>query len=107
MTVASDVFDALRTQSWPGNVRQLKNVLACALAFVDAGVLEADHLHMSPPEVNDSDINRLPLGGQALELIERAAIKQTLALTGGMKVRAAEVLGIAVSTLYQKLKSGI
>jgi DNA-binding NtrC family response regulator len=34
----------------------------------------------------------------------RAAIKQTLALTGGMKVQAAQALGIAVSTLYDKLK---
>jgi DNA-binding NtrC family response regulator len=98
------VFDALRAQSWPGNVRQLKNAIACALTFVDAGVLEAEHLRLSPPELDESDLDRLPLGGQSLAAIERAAIKQTLALTGGMKARAAQALGIAVSTLYDKLK---
>ena len=55
-------------------------------------------------DVDDSDLDRLPLGGQPLARIERAAIKQTLALTGGMKARAAQSLGIAVSTLYDKLK---
>jgi DNA-binding NtrC family response regulator len=102
--IEPQVFDALRAQSWPGNVRQLKNAIACALTFVDAGVLEGEHLRLSPPELDESDLDRLPLGGQPLAAIERAAIKQTLALTGGMKARAAQALGIAVSTLYDKLK---
>ena len=46
----------------------------------------------------------LPLGGQSLERLERAAIKQTLAQTRGNKAHAAQTLGIAVSTLYEKLK---
>jgi len=102
--VDPDVFDALRGRSWPGNVRELKNTLACALTFVEDGRLEVDHLRLSPPEVDDSDLDRLPLGGQSLARLERAAIKQTLALNGGMKARAAQSLGIAVSTLYDKLK---
>ena len=98
-----EALELLRYRSWPGNVRQLEHVLAAALAFVDADVIEAEHLHAAAPDA-DSGIDKLPLGGLTLEKIERAAIKQTLALTGGMKVRAAELLGIAVSTLYQKLK---
>jgi transcriptional regulator with PAS, ATPase and Fis domain len=98
------VFEVLRARSWPGNVRELKNALACAMTFVEDGHLEAEHLRLSPPEVDDSDLDRLPLGGQPLARLERAAIKQTLALTGGMKARAAQALGIAVSTLYDKLK---
>jgi DNA-binding NtrC family response regulator len=97
-------FESLGRQSWPGNVRQLENVLARALAFVDAGVIEAEHLQLPPAASDDAEIEKLPLAGLTLEMIERAAIKQTLVLTGGMKVRAAEILGIAVSTLYQKLK---
>jgi DNA-binding NtrC family response regulator len=46
----------------------------------------------------------LPLGGQPLEQIERAAIRQTLEQTEGNRVQAAKALGIAVSTLYEKLK---
>jgi transcriptional regulator with PAS, ATPase and Fis domain len=98
------VFDALAGQSWPGNVRQLKNVLACALTFVDEGTLETSHLRLSTPQLDDADLDRLPLGGLPLASIERAAIRQTLAIHGGMKARAAQALGIAVSTLYDKLK---
>jgi DNA-binding NtrC family response regulator len=104
LEVEPEVFDVLRAQTWPGNVRQLKNALACALAFATSGRLEAEHFHMPVPEADDADLDRLPLGGQPLARLERAAIKQTLALTGGMKVQAAQALGIAVSTLYDKLK---
>jgi two-component system NtrC family response regulator len=102
--LSADAFDLLQHRSWPGNVRQLENVLTCALAFADDGVIDAEHLRAACPDSEKSVIDRLPLGGVTLENIERVAIKQTLALTGGMKVRAAEILGIAVSTLYQKLK---
>lgn len=54
--------------------------------------------------VPDVDVESLPLAGVRLERIERAAIRQTLRLTNGSKVLAAQALGIAVSTLYEKLK---
>ena len=104
LEVANEVFDVLRAQTWPGNVRQLKNALACALAFVTSDKLASEHFRLSTFEADDADLDRLPLGGQLLARLERAAIKQTLALTGGMKVQAAQTLGIAVSTLYDKLK---
>jgi DNA-binding NtrC family response regulator len=94
---------ALSAHTWPGNVRELKNTLACALAFVDAGVLEPRHLRFvaAAPE---NPLDRLPLGGHTLKALERAAIKQALILHGGSRVRAAKALGIAASTLYEKLK---
>jgi DNA-binding NtrC family response regulator len=46
----------------------------------------------------------LPLAGHALESLERAAIRQTLQQTGGKKAQAARQLGIALSTLYEKLR---
>ena len=49
-------------------------------------------------------LDRLPLAGQTLERIERAAIRQTLEQAEGNKISAARTLGIAVSTLYEKLK---
>jgi len=105
LTVSDGVFDALRAREWRGNVRELKNTLACALAFVDAGVLETQHLHfLAVNEQVSSGLERLPLGGQTLEDIERAAIKQTLLGTSGNRTQAAQALGIAVSTLYEKLK---
>jgi DNA-binding NtrC family response regulator len=56
------------TGGWlpPGNVRQLKNTLACALTFAEDGVLDATHLRLTPLETEESELDRLPLGGQAL-----------------------------------------
>jgi len=102
--VAPEVFEALRSQAWPGNLRQLKNTLACGVTFATAGRLEASHLQLPSSDDDDADLDRLPLGGQSLARLERAAIKQTLALNGGMKGPAALALGIALSTLYDKVK---
>ncbi len=105
VSVTDEAFDVLSAQGWPGNVRELKNTLACALAFVDGYELEPRHLRLFTPAADDSLLRRLPLGGLALAEIEAAAISQTLAQTRGNKIRAARLLGIAVSTLYEKLKT--
>jgi transcriptional regulator with PAS, ATPase and Fis domain len=107
LRVADATLAALRAHPWPGNVRELKNALAFAIAFVDAGatVLEPHHLRLlRPANEQESWLDGLALGGQALERIERVAIRQTLAQTDGNKMYAARSLGIAVSTLYEKLK---
>jgi transcriptional regulator with PAS, ATPase and Fis domain len=105
---SAEALRALQARSWPGNVRELKNVLACALAFMEASETVLDMQHVSTvfdaEMADDGEVERLPLGGQKLERIERAAILQTLDQSGGNKARAAQVLGIAVSTLYEKLK---
>jgi two-component system, NtrC family, response regulator AtoC len=102
--VPDSTLDLLRAHRWPGNVRELKNTLACGLAFAEAGVLEPRHLRFVAPASEQSPLDRFPLGGQTLTVIEQAAIKQTLAQTHGNKVQAAKLLGIAASTLYEKLK---
>jgi transcriptional regulator with PAS, ATPase and Fis domain len=106
VVITETAFTALRGHSWPGNVRELKNVLACALAFVDpgAGALEPRHLRFIDPPSDEAVLDRLPLGGHALGQLERAAIRQTLIAARGNKVQAARTLGIAPSTLYEKLK---
>jgi transcriptional regulator with PAS, ATPase and Fis domain len=107
LRVSDAAFTALRAHAWPGNVRELKNVLACAIAFVEPGaaVLEQKHLRLlTETRTDTSNLDGLPLAGQALERIERAAIRQTLAQAEGNKMYAARALGIAVSTLYEKLK---
>jgi DNA-binding NtrC family response regulator len=102
--VAQDAFEAMKCHTWPGNVRELKNTLACALAFLDGHVLEPHHLRLTPAPSNESVLEQLPLGGMRLHHLERIAIKQTLVQMNGNKSHAARALGIAVSTLYEKLK---
>jgi DNA-binding NtrC family response regulator len=104
LAVPKETLEVLAAHPWPGNVRELKNVLASALAFVDGGVLEPSKLRIAAPAGAASALDRLPLGGHKLESLERTAIKQTLRQTGGNKTQAAHILGIAISTLYEKLK---
>lgn len=102
--VPPNTYAALGSHMWPGNVRELKNTLAYALAFADHGVLEPQHIRFVASTAETNPLERLPLGGQSLESLERTAIKQTLTQTRGNKVHAARMLGIAASTLYEKLK---
>ena len=103
--LTTETLARLQAHVWPGNVRELKNVLAYALAFVDgAGALEARHLRFVPVVADGTVLERLPLGGHALERVEEATIRQTLTLTKGNKAHAARLLGISASTLYDKLK---
>jgi transcriptional regulator with PAS, ATPase and Fis domain len=97
-------LETLRAHPWPGNVRELKNALAYALTFLEGSTLEPHHFRLVEPYKGDSDLERLPLGGRLLDHVERVAIKQTLTLVQGNKLRAARILGIASSTLYQKMK---
>ncbi len=99
----------LREHSWPGNVRELKNALTCAVAMMDPGLemIEPQHLRIFRSEETTGDeawMDGLPLAGHSLHTLECAAIRQTLRQSSGNKAHAARKLGIAVSTLYEKLK---
>jgi two-component system, NtrC family, response regulator AtoC len=104
LVVTDAAFDVLRKHSWPGNIRELKNCLACSTAFVEDDVLEPHHIRLLGRLDSAPRIERLALAGQTLDDLERTAIQQTLIQFEGNKLRAAEALGIAVSTLYEKLK---
>jgi transcriptional regulator with PAS, ATPase and Fis domain len=104
LRVPESTYDHLRAHSWPGNIRELKNTLASALAFLDGDVLEPRHLRfMVAPAADLVRLEELALGGQSLESLERLAIEQTLKVKGS-KAQAAQSLGISLSTLYEKLK---
>lgn len=105
MRVPATTLELLHSHPWPGNVRELKNVLACALAFVDdSSTLEPHYLRMIEPLDENASLEQLPLGGHSLVSLERAAIKQTLAQVHGNRASAARLLGVATSTLYEKMK---
>jgi DNA-binding NtrC family response regulator len=108
LQVAPETLETLRAYDWPGNVRELKNVVTSAAALADGATLEPRHLlffkRRGGASRGDETLDRLPLAGRTLEMLERAAIKQTLGETGGNKSKAARVLGIAASTLYEKIK---
>jgi DNA-binding NtrC family response regulator len=105
LTASPDVLTALAAYDWPGNVRELHHVLEGATALAaDATRLDPRHLIFFQQTQRAPTIDRLPLAGRTLESIERAAIAQTLKELDGNKTKAAKALGIAASTLYEKIK---
>ncbi len=96
-----EVLAALTAYSWPGNVRELKNVLERAAALCDGSRIEAKDLFLSQGKKTATFEG---LSGKTLEEIEKAAIYATLGSVDGNKTEAAKVLGIAYSTLYEKMK---
>jgi DNA-binding NtrC family response regulator len=111
----ADALDLLARHDWPGNIRELRNVLEQATLMTDDPSLAAAHFApllgvaaraetAAPPmpaEAVDSDA-WMPLP-QAVAELEARCIRQALQRTGGNKLAAARLLGISRATLYQKL----
>jgi len=103
--ISQDCLDALTSYHWPGNIRELENVVEQMVVMTRDPLLREDVL---PSKLRSGHERRdtlvLPLGS-SLEAIERAAIQETLVITGGNKEEAAAILGIHVATLYRKLSA--
>jgi DNA-binding NtrC family response regulator len=126
LTVQSEVFDALLRYHWPGNVRQLQNVIERAVVLAQGSMITPRNLpheviHATPydpatpaPEpVSDTGLLDSPMRmrnlmteSQSLNLAERekAALMAALEQCNGNKKKAAELLGIHRPTLYTKLR---
>ena len=142
-SLSASAMDRLADHAWPGNIRELRNVLEQAALMTDELVLDAHDiataLHpggmdasarsrgdlslpappairartMTPPVRKDTALPMAPAAmslsppiqplAQAVAELERQAIAQALASTGGNKVAAARLLGLARATLYQKI----
>jgi DNA-binding NtrC family response regulator len=94
--------DRLRSYYWPGNIRELRNVLERALLFTDRLVLEPGDLAFEPGPENRSDSYK---SDWTLEELERFHISAVFAGEHQNVEKTARRLGIAKSTLYQKLKA--
>jgi len=100
--VSEEALQALINYEWRGNVRELQNAIERAVTLSDE-TLEVSHL---PSKVIEARSAIRDLTGQTLTLdeVERKHILETLRKVGDDKARAAEILGIDLSTLYRKLK---
>jgi DNA-binding NtrC family response regulator len=107
--VSEVVMHAFQGFAWPGNVRELRNNLERAVIVCDGAMVEPRHLPPGfgqvAPRAPVQEANAVRLGvGTTVDEAERLLILKTLESTNNNKTRAAEILGISLKTLHNKLK---
>jgi transcriptional regulator with PAS, ATPase and Fis domain len=108
----SGALAALRAHTWPGNIRELKNVIEHAAILSDGRSIGAEHLMIQHrtvlPATRQADgparAIHIPPEGKPLHIIEREAVELTLQITGGNRSAAARILGISRPTLARKMR---
>jgi two-component system NtrC family response regulator len=97
IALTTPAMEALCRHDWPGNARELRNVLERAAIVSDGPFIDTEHLSLSIRDIP-------PLSSTDLGVLERQAIEQALRETSGNKVRAAKQLGITRTQLYGRLR---
>jgi DNA-binding NtrC family response regulator len=106
--IGAEVMDIFMSHTWPGNIRELRNVLERSTIMCEKDMITRSCLpdefgksHAKGP--SDLSNIRFPVG-TTVDAMERELILQTLNATGNNKTRAADLLGISLKTLHNKLK---
>jgi DNA-binding NtrC family response regulator len=107
--VSDAVMGTFQSYDWPGNVRELRNLLERAVIVCESAMIEPKHLPPgfghAPVRSAISEGNTVRVGvGTTVEDAERMLILKTLESTHNNKTRAADILGISLKTLHNKLK---
>jgi DNA-binding NtrC family response regulator len=99
-TLASEALDALQEYAWPGNLRELRNVLERAVLLAGTGIIHAHDLPL-PAAAGSAPAGEISF---SLEEVERRHIAAVLQRTNWHQGKAAELLGISAKTLYRKIR---
>jgi Nif-specific regulatory protein len=101
ITITKPARDCLLKYHWPGNIRELRNVLEQAVILGDGKKITPSDL---PPHIGKTGRGKMVFRLKPLEEVEKQYIHRVLEETEGNKAKAASILGISRETLYQKLK---
>ncbi len=106
--IERETLDLFEQYSWPGNIRQLRNVVRTALILGEGSLLSITRIPALMEELSEGQ-SELPAGwipeeGCSLEEVERQAILAMLERTGGNQTKAARVLGISDRTLRERIR---
>ncbi|HEX6533988.1 MAG TPA: sigma-54 dependent transcriptional regulator [Gemmatimonadaceae bacterium] len=109
--LAPESLAALRAHTWPGNIRELKNVIEHAAILSEGNTITPDQLMIQQRTLHPASRAagapreiRIPPEGKSLDAIEREAVQHTLEITGGNRSAAARILGISRPTLARKMR---
>jgi DNA-binding NtrC family response regulator len=105
--ISTEAMEALLDYHWPGNIRELRNVIERAVVICEGEQIEKRHLpaHITGQQPSPTaDAVMIPIG-MPLEEVERRVILSTLARSDYNKTRTAETLRISLKTLHNKLKA--
>lgn len=95
--LSGEAVNKLLSYDWPGNIRELENVLESAVALSESDIIYAEHIRLELPPAHMTLRERL-------RLEEEKIIRQTLTQCAGSRVRAMEELGLSKTVFYGKLK---
>src|SRR5271167_287478 len=106
--IGAEVLDIFMSHTWPGNIRELRNILErasimCEKDLISRSTLPEEFGKNAAKGPSDLGAIKFPVG-TTVDAMERELILQTLGATGNNKTRAAELLGISLKTLHNKLK---
>jgi len=104
--LSAAALDALKFHAWPGNIRELRNVIERAVVICSSQQIERHHFAPYPIDqrerARNEDTITFPVG-TPIEEVERQMIVSTIRKTRNNKTRAAQLLGISLKTLHNKL----
>ena len=102
--VEQDAMYILENYPWPGNIRELRNVIERATILADGEFIEVKHLPATLVQKGEESVPTLTLSpGTTVDEAERRLIILTLEHCRNNKTKAAEILGISLKTLHNKL----
>lgn len=101
--IEAECLEVMKTYRWPGNVRQLRNIIERALIVTRGPMITVADLPPDMKRVGGSSSSFELRLGMSLDDVERDLIIRTIDFTGGNKSKAAEILGISLKTLYNRL----
>lgn len=97
--VEDEFYDLLKSYSFPGNIRELKNIIERMILLSDNGIISPKHLPQEFSKTNLTETDQL----QTLDNVEKNQIKKILELTKYNKQETAKILNIGLTTLYRKI----